>query len=106
MSRARSLAYNIGMIRSRGHRHHEGKRKGRTRDQTNARNKSRRRGVEPTRVQTSGSLGSLPPSTGSYGRELRELLLGIGSPKPSPFKPYPFQLLSLPDLELDRIIVY
>src|SRR5437870_874046 len=105
MSPAWSLAYNVGMIRSRGHRHHDGKRKGRTRDQTNARNKSTLRAVESTPAQKPGSLGSLPPSTGSYGRELRELLSGIGSPKPTPFKPDPFQLEALAALEFEDVLV-
>src|SRR6266571_1936328 len=105
MSRARSLAYNVGMIRSRGHRHHDGKRKGRPRDQTNAPNKSKQRAVESTRAQKSGSQGSLPPSTGSYGRELGELLSGIGSPKPTAFKPDPFQLEALAALEFEDVLV-
>src|SRR6266581_7568490 len=105
MSRARSLAYNVGMIRSRGHRHHDGKRKGRPRDQTNAPNKSKQRAVESTRAQKSGPVGSLPPSTGSYAPELRELLSGIGSPKPAPFKPDPFQLEALTALEFEDVLV-
>src|SRR5437588_970936 len=105
MSWARSLAYNVGMIRSRGHRHHDGKRKGRARDQTNAPDKSKRRAMESARAQKSGSHGSLPPSTGNYGRELRELLSGIGSPKPTAFKPDPFQLEALAALEFEDVLV-
>src|SRR6266446_3519843 len=105
MSPARSLAYNVGMTRSRGHRHHNGKRKSRARDQTNARNKSKPRDVESTRAQKSGLLGSVPPSTGNYGRELRELLAGIGSPKPTAFKPDPFQLEALAALEFEDVLV-
>ena len=106
MSWARSLAYNVGMIRSRGHRHHDGKRKGRARDQTNAPDKSKRRAVESPRTQKSGSHGSLPPShPGSYGRELRELLSGIGSPKSTAFKPDPFQLEALAALEFEDVLV-
>jgi len=105
MSRAPSLAYNVGMIRSRGHHHHDGKRKGRTRDQTNGRNKSNPRDVQSTRAQTSGSHGSLPPSAGNYGRELRELLSGIGAPKPTGFKPDPFQLEALAALEFEDVLV-
>ena len=105
MSQARSLAYNVGMMRSRGHRHHNGKRKGRARDQTNAPNKSKQRAVESTRAQKSGSQGSLPPSIGNYGRELRELLSGIGSPKPAAFKPDPFQLEALAALEFEDVLV-
>src|SRR3989454_9515810 len=93
------------MIRSRGHRHHDGKRKGRARDQTNAPDKSKRRAMESARAQKSGSHGSLPPSTGSYGHELRELLSGIGSPKPTAFKPDPFQLEALAALEFEDVLV-
>jgi superfamily II RNA helicase len=37
--------------------------------------------------------------TGPQNRELRELLAGIGAPKPSPFTPDPFQLEALAALE-------
>src|SRR5437667_1346332 len=105
MSRARSVAYNVGRIRSRGHRHHDGKRKGRARDQTNAPDKSKRRAIESARAQKSGSHGSLPPSTGNYGRELRELLSGIGSPKPTAFKVGPLQTEALAALEFEDVLV-
>ena len=105
MSRARALAYNVGMIRSRGHRHHDGRRKSRTRDQTKARNKSERHAAESTPAQESGSLESLPPSTGNYGRELRQLVSGIGPPKPTAFKPDPFQLEALAALEFEDVLV-
>ena len=58
--------------------------------------------MESTRAQKSGSHGSLPPSTGSYGREL---LTGIGSPKPTAFKPDPFQLEALAALEFEDVLV-
>jgi len=61
--------------------------------------------VESTRAQKSGSQGNLPPSTGSYGRELGELLSGIGSPKPTAFKPDPFQLEALAALEFEDVLV-
>ena len=38
-------------------------------------------------------------------RELRELLSGIGAPKPTPFKPDPFQLEALAALELEDVLV-
>ena len=46
-----------------------------------------------------------PPATGSYGRELRQLLAGIGVPKPAPFKPDPFQLEALVALEFEDVLV-
>jgi len=36
---------------------------------------------------------------------LRELLAGIGTPKPSPFKPDPFQLQALAELEFEDVVV-
>ncbi|HKP36701.1 MAG TPA: DEAD/DEAH box helicase [Pyrinomonadaceae bacterium] len=47
----------------------------------------------------------LPAASGNYGRELRELLAGIGAPKPAPFKPDPFQLEALEALELEDVLV-
>jgi superfamily II RNA helicase len=47
----------------------------------------------------------LPPATGYYGRELRELLAGIGTPKPAPLKPDPFQLQALAALEFEDVLV-
>ena len=38
-------------------------------------------------------------------RELRELLSGIGTPKPEPFKPDPFQLAALAALEFEDVLV-
>src|SRR5436309_312092 len=48
---------------------------------------------------------TLPASTGNYGRELRELLAGIGSPNPAPLKPDPFQLQALAALEFEDVLV-
>src|SRR5438874_7055758 len=42
---------------------------------------------------------------GPYNRELRELLAGIGAPKPAPFKPDPFQLEALAALEFEDVLV-
>ena len=42
---------------------------------------------------------------GSYGRDLRTLLAGIGAPKPAPFKPDPFQLEALGALEFEDVLV-
>src|SRR5438105_5175139 len=44
-------------------------------------------------------------ASGSYGRELRELLAGIGTPKREPFKPDPFQLEALTALEFEDVLV-
>jgi len=43
--------------------------------------------------------------SGSHSRELRELLSGIGAPKPEPFKPDPFQLEALTALEFEDVLV-
>ena len=42
---------------------------------------------------------------GNYSRELRELLAGIGAPKPGAFKPDPFQLEALAALEFEDVLV-
>src|SRR5437667_12177410 len=42
---------------------------------------------------------------GPYNPELRELLAGIGAPKPAPFKPDPFQLEALAALESEDVLV-
>jgi ATP-dependent RNA helicase HelY len=46
-----------------------------------------------------------PQSTGDYGRDVRELLAGLGTPKPAPFKPDPFQLEALAALEFEDVLV-
>lgn len=46
-----------------------------------------------------------PGRSGSYERELNELLGGIGAPKPQPFKPDPFQLEALAALEFEDVLV-
>lgn len=43
--------------------------------------------------------------SGNYERELNELLGGIGTPKPGPFKPDPFQLAALAALEFEDVLV-
>lgn len=48
---------------------------------------------------------SVPAVSGKYGRELSDLLAGIGAPKPAPFKPDPFQLEALAALELEDVLV-
>lgn len=47
----------------------------------------------------------MPAPTGNYGRELRDLLAGIGSPQPAPLKPDPFQLQALAALEFEDVLV-
>jgi len=46
-----------------------------------------------------------PAPSGNYGRQLRELLGGIGAPKPAAFKPDPFQLEALTALEFEDVLV-
>src|SRR4051812_16349778 len=43
--------------------------------------------------------------SGPYNRELRDLLAGIGTPKPAPFQPDPFQLEALAALESEDVLV-
>jgi ATP-dependent RNA helicase HelY len=43
--------------------------------------------------------------TAPQNRELRELLAGIGAPKPAPFTPDPFQLEALAALEFEDVLV-
>src|SRR5881394_104342 len=44
-------------------------------------------------------------AAGSYNRELRSLLAGIGTPKAAPFQPDPFQLEALAALESEDVLV-
>ena len=44
-------------------------------------------------------------SGGNYERELQALLGGIGTPKPAPFRPDPFQLEALAALEFEDVLV-
>jgi ATP-dependent RNA helicase HelY len=46
-----------------------------------------------------------PVSSANYSRELKDLLSGIGTPKPAPFKPDPFQLEALAALESEDVLV-
>jgi superfamily II RNA helicase len=45
------------------------------------------------------------PAPGNYTRDVRELLAGIGAPKPAPFKPDAFQLEALAALEFEDVLV-
>jgi superfamily II RNA helicase len=58
--------------------------------------RERRTRTEPAKAQT---------PAGSYNRELRELLSGIGTPQAAPFKPDPFQLEALAALEFEDVLV-
>jgi ATP-dependent RNA helicase HelY len=92
------------MRRSGGQRHT--RRKGGARDHKNAHAKSKLGGASSSSDLSprSGSV-VLPAATGSYGHELRELLAGIGTPKPSPLRPDPFQLEALAKLEFEDVLV-
>ncbi len=96
-----SLPYNGGMRRSGGHR------KRGSRDRTGNHERSKASDASsPYGPQSSvGRTEALPASTGNYGRELRDLLAGIGSPKPAPLKPDPFQLQALTALEFEDVLV-
>ena len=63
----------------------------------------RRHEVTTTAASDSGRERS--PDVGPYNLELRELLAGIGAPKPAPFKPDPFQLEALAALESEDVLV-
>jgi ATP-dependent RNA helicase HelY len=91
------LPYNGGMRRSGSPR----KRGARGPDKSRPRDTS-----SPSGRQSSGGKADAQPApTGNYGRELREMLSGIGSPKPAPLKPDPFQLQALTALEFEDVLV-
>ena len=77
------------------------------RDRTASPDKSRPRDASSPygRQGSGGRPDALPAATGNYGRELRELLSGIGSPKSAPLKPDSFQLQALTALELEDVLV-
>jgi len=58
-----------------------------------------------TRDSTRAPDTIFPTPSGNYGRELRELLAGIGALKPAAFKPDPFQLEALTALEFEDVLV-
>jgi len=92
------------MRRSGSHRNHGRRSKAGPRDRTGARSKPR---DAPRHVEdvTGGRLLTPPPATGNYGRDLRGLLSDIGTPKPAPFKPDPFQMDALAALEFEDVLV-
>lgn len=77
----------------RDHRESKPAPKRRTHDRESGRADAR---VEPPGISA---------SPGHASRELRELLSGIGTPKPEPFKPDPFQLEALAALEFEDVLV-
>ena len=70
--------------------------------------KSLRR-IKAVRVQGMSNLHQFttrpPVPGGMYSRELRDLLSGIGTPRPAPFKPDQFQLEALAALEFEDVLV-
>ena len=107
------LPYNSRMGRSGGQRKDGRHGKGGARDRTS---KSKPRDASPVKAPAhthahlsdragGRSSAALPAATGNYGRELRELLSDIGTPKPAPFKPDPFQTDALTSLEFEDVLV-
>jgi ATP-dependent RNA helicase HelY len=92
------LPYNVRMRRSDGHRVRKRGSRGRGPKDLPEKDKA------PLYDRSAGS-SEVPPSTGNYGRELRDLLADIGTPKPSPLKPDPFQLEALTALETEDVLV-
>lgn len=82
----------------------------RGRDERNERGK-RKHGKRPDRTGSPSGQASLArrdvvvPKSGPPSRELRRLLEGIGTPRPAPFKPDPFQLEALAALEFEDVLV-
>ena len=62
------------------------------------------RGRNPRQPSPSAP-GERSPAGGSYNRDLRDLLSGIGAPKPAPFRPDPFQVEALAALEFEDVLV-
>lgn len=87
-----TLPYNAGM--KRPDRFHQGRR-----------SDGKQRPHEPAAPRPDGSVHAPARAHGSQNRELRDLLAGIGAPKPSPFTPDPFQLEALAALESEDVLV-
>ena len=60
---------------------------------------------QPQQKDSRAKQSSTDQSPANYGRELKELLSGIGTPPPTPFKPDPFQLDALAALEFEDVLV-
>jgi ATP-dependent RNA helicase HelY len=87
------------MRRSRGPGKTERRVDGHARGRARTENRSRRQ------EQASDNRKEAPSLAGNHSRELRQLLSGIGTPKPAPFKPDPFQLAALAALEFEDVLV-
>ena len=88
------------MRRSRRHDGRNQQRRDKRRRHSNSEQISR-----TTRVAGTEPNGRVPVATGDYGRQLKHLLAGIGTPKASPFHPDPFQLEALAALEFEDVLV-
>ena len=60
---------------------------------------------QPRREDSRAEQSATHQTPANYGRELSELLAGIGTPAPAPFKPDPFQLQALAALEFEDVLV-
>jgi len=67
--------------------------------------KGQNRGRDDRGAHAPPSERPLPAATGNYGRDLRELLAGLGAPRSAPFEPDPFQLEALAALEHEDVLV-
>jgi len=63
------------------------------------------RGREAPSHHLSSIREEVSPNPGPHTRDLRRLLEGIGTPRPAPFKPDPFQLEALAALEFEDVLV-
>ena len=66
--------------------------------------RGRRHSEKPTRDAGHGANERMPPVV-PHSRELKRLLEGIGTPRPTPFKPDPFQIEALAALEFEDVLV-
>lgn len=99
------MPYNDSMKRSDGQRKRKRGAHGRSASEPIERT-GKSEAPSPYGEMRSGSRPEpLPAATGNYGRELRDLLAGIGAPKPAPLKPDPFQLEALSALEFEDVLV-
>src|SRR5262245_12571164 len=64
--------------------------------------KQRSKTVDPGRART---IATSPPPSRAQTREVQQLLQGIGTPEPAPFRPDPFQLEALAALEFEDVLV-
>src|SRR5437660_11285043 len=97
-SNRQTMAYNTSMRRSQARRSKSQKHG--DRKSSNSRSPK----SDHPQDRRDGHPGS-QPATGNYGRELHELLAGIGTPKAAPFTPDPFQIEALSALEFEDVLV-